>query len=148
MKWKFFFPGRLPSMNRLLRMHWAPRKKLQAGLVAKAQLIIPPEAYVKEEHPRRSVRCIMLRKKLLDADNAYGAIKPLLDAIKTIYKRGNLTQIGVIFDDSNEFCYLDVRQMTLKACPEEYYTNSQSRHMREQNEEGTWVEVDTACPQR
>jgi len=76
-----------PGINRLLRMHWAVRKKLQLKLVAEIQ-----EAYecdliegpVTVEYTRRSIR-------LMDWDNAAGSFKLIGDA---------LVACGILEDDN------------------------------------------------
>jgi hypothetical protein len=80
-------PILVPGINRLLRMHWAVRKKLQISLVAvikeqyDCSLI---EAPVIVEYTRRSVR-------LMDWDNAAGSFKLIGDA---------LVQCGILSDDN------------------------------------------------
>jgi|TARA_R100000152_G_C6729737_1_gene154575 hypothetical protein len=77
----------LPGINRLLRMHWAVRKKLQAELVQHIQDNYdcqPIEGPVVVEYTRRSIR-------LMDWDNACGSFKLLGDA---------LVQCGILEDDN------------------------------------------------
>ena len=77
----------LPGINRLLRMHWAVRKKLQAQLVEHIQnnhACTPIEGPVIVDYLRRSVR-------LMDWDNACGSFKLLGDA---------LVQCGILKDDN------------------------------------------------
>ena len=77
----------LPGINRLLRMHWAVRKKLQAALVQHIQDNYdcqPIEGPVIVEYTRRSIR-------LMDWDNACGSFKLLGDA---------LVQCGILEDDN------------------------------------------------
>ena len=77
----------LPGINRLLRMHWAVRKKLQAQLVEHIQDNYdcqPIEGPVIVEYTRRSIR-------LMDWDNACGSFKLLGDA---------LVQCGILEDDN------------------------------------------------
>ena len=77
----------LPGINRLLRMHWAVRKKLQAELVEHIKSTHdcqPIEGPVIVDYTRRSVR-------LMDWDNACGSFKLLGDA---------LVQCGILADDN------------------------------------------------
>lgn len=80
-------PILVPGINRLLRMHWAVRKKMQSALVATieeqydCELIEGP---VIVEYTRRSIR-------LMDWDNAAGSFKLVGDA---------LVQCGILSDDN------------------------------------------------
>jgi len=76
-----------PGINRLLRMHWAVRKKLQNNLVVEIQSAYPCdliEGPVTVEYTRRSVR-------LMDWDNAAGSFKLIGDA---------LVKCGILEDDN------------------------------------------------
>ena len=84
---EFDSPFILPGINRLLRMHWAVRKKLQAELVQHIKDnhdCQPIEGPVIVEYCRRSIR-------LMDWDNAAGSFKLLGDA---------LVQCGILEDDN------------------------------------------------
>lgn len=77
----------LPGINRLLRMHWAVRKKLQAQLVEHIQnnyKCSRIEGPVIVDYTRRTIR-------LMDWDNACGSFKLLGDA---------LVQCGILEDDN------------------------------------------------
>lgn len=89
---KITIPHTIKSMNEILRMHWAERKRLQKEY----QLLIRQQmskhkldkADPGELH---SVRILTFRKrKLRDHDNLVGGGKPLLDA---------LVEEGFIWDD-------------------------------------------------
>ena len=76
-----------PGINKLLRMHWAVRKKLQNNLVAELQSAYSCdliEGPVSVEYTRRSVR-------LMDWDNAAGSFKLIGDA---------LVKCGILEDDN------------------------------------------------
>ena len=76
-----------PGINRLLRMHWAVRKKHQNNLVSELEANYPTdliEGPVCVEYTRRSVR-------LMDWDNAAGSFKLVGDA---------LVQLGILEDDN------------------------------------------------
>jgi hypothetical protein len=106
----------LPTLNKLLRMHWGTKKRLQDNLdnelefISKTQLNggeIPPmflyHQYSREQ-PKKQKRVLIIslwRKKLQDPDNLVGSVKPLVDAIK---------KAGLIYDDSPEWITLKVKQ--------------------------------------
>jgi len=76
-----------PGINKLLRMHWAVRKKLQNNLVAEIKAAYPCdliEGPVNVVYTRRSVR-------LMDWDNAAGSFKLVGDA---------LVKCGILEDDN------------------------------------------------
>lgn len=90
----------VPSLNKLLRMHWAKRRRLcddvQAEITAMHGLPLPSRRRV-----AKSVRIMSYRKRLLDKDNLTGGAKPIVDALKLC---------GFIWDDSPEWIELHVDQ--------------------------------------
>jgi Holliday junction resolvase RusA-like endonuclease len=100
-----------PSMNMLMRMHWAQRKRLRNQLqweltAALADLgrKLPPLLYGKTA-PKRRVTITTFRPRRLDPDNAAGGCKVLLDAMR---------DIGLIRNDSPKWLELVVNQVIEK----------------------------------
>jgi hypothetical protein len=88
-----------PSLNRLLRMHWAAKKDLRDNwsLLVRSQL---QGTYLK---PVVKMRCkiTLAHSRLFDQDNAYGACKVVIDALK---------DWKLIVDDSKKYLSLTVKQ--------------------------------------
>ena len=84
----------------LLRMHWATRKRYNDmwKIMVRQQITPqnPPEG-------KMSVRITQNRRRRLDPDNLVASCKPILDA---------LVAWGLIRDDSEKYCHLEVRQTT------------------------------------
>jgi Holliday junction resolvase RusA-like endonuclease len=85
-------PEVAPSLNRLMRLHWAARRRL----LKKWEWIMYVETYrvrgptaVKFEG-KLSVRITRRSRKTLDHDNLYGSAKLILDA---------MTSVGLLLDD-------------------------------------------------
>ena len=96
-----------PSMNMLMRMHWAQRKRLRSQLqweltaaLAETGRKLPPLLYGKTA-PKRRVTITTFRPRRLDPDNAAGGCKVLLDAMR---------DIGFIRNDSPRWLELVVNQ--------------------------------------
>ena len=94
-----------PSMNQVMRMHWAERKRLRSQLqweltaaLADVGRKLPPPLYGKAA-PRRRVTITTYRPRRLDPDNAQPKI--LLDAMR---------DIGLIRNDSPRWLELVVNQ--------------------------------------
>tara|TARA_Y100001973_G_C5075324_1_gene269667 strand:+ start:315 stop:722 length:408 start_codon:yes stop_codon:yes gene_type:complete len=104
--WRCYIPGYdLINPNKLMRMHWAARKKAYKNLL---HMVV---AYGDKPLPKyecqveiRVTRMWGKRKRAFDIDNLYGGCKLLLDALKT--KGG----IGIIQDDSPKHTTLRVDQ--------------------------------------
>lgn len=89
------------SPNRLLRMHWSERYKLQKDYGYLLNAAIEDKHRIKNMYERRRVEIYSYRKQLLDNDNLYGSVKILLDAIQ---------EAGLIWDDNLEYLSLSVSQ--------------------------------------
>jgi hypothetical protein len=96
-----------PSMNQVMRMHWAERRRLRSTLqweltaaLADGGMKLPPLLYGKTA-PRRRVIVHVYRPRRLDSDNAYGGCKVLLDAMR---------DIGLIRNDSPKWLEFVVNQ--------------------------------------
>ena len=106
MGWKIDVPDVPPSLNKVLRMHWARRRSLKdswmAQIAVRARL-----AGWKVKPVDVKVRGIITihNARTYDKDNAYGACKIIFDALKTL---------GLIVDDRKEWFDVDVRQEKCK----------------------------------
>lgn len=97
-----FLPGTAtPSLNTLMRMHWAKRRR-QARTFA--QLLHYHSGYRPgAEGPMERCRLVVERRgaKLLDADNLEGGVKPLVDAM-LLPGRRHPYGLGWLRDDGPE----------------------------------------------
>jgi hypothetical protein len=85
---RFEIPWVPPSNNVIHRMHWSAQRQLvqtAAGYILGA-VGLPAS----QETHRVRVRIIMYRRRALDRDNAFGAAKPIFDA---------LVRLGYAVDD-------------------------------------------------
>ena len=83
-------PRTAPSLNRLLRLHWADRRKLKDDwqwllLAERAKGNFP------KHQTKLKITITRFSPKLLDTDNLYGSCKIVLDAMKAV---------GILVDDS------------------------------------------------
>ena len=97
--------GVLVSPNKMLRMHWAVRRKLKREIVAELELRVMP-FLLKNEIPFRKChivveRHISGRHKFMDPDNLVGSMKMLIDAMR---------ELGIINDDTPEHVVITARQ--------------------------------------
>ena len=86
--------------NGLLRMHWARRRRYADGWYWLVFRAMGGDAHCCGEL-RATVRIHQVRRRLLDTDNLYASVKPVLDAMR---------KTGLIFDDSAKWCDLTVTQ--------------------------------------
>jgi len=87
------------SGNKLLRMHWSTRAKIQKDYYwAIIEQIECPRLGLEK---KRKVVITSYRKRLLDKDNLYAGAKCLGDALK---------KAGLIWDDSPKWINLEVKQ--------------------------------------
>jgi len=70
-------PGALPSLNQLLRFHWAKRKRLKDQYL----LFLPARARVLKKKMRVSI-CVYQPTRRFDIDNLYGSVKILIDSLR------------------------------------------------------------------
>lgn len=90
---------RLPmTNNRLLRSHWAVRKREKTawGVLLRSQHP-PPQ----QSEGKRRVEITVFRNRLQDKDNSYASVKPLVDA---------LVHQGFLEDDRPALLDLQVRE--------------------------------------
>jgi len=96
--------GELPSTNKRERMHWAQRSKLNKAIltiiwIQKLEQRIFP---AKPEKKKKSVTITLYHKtRRFDKDNAYGAVKPVVDALR---------KLSLIYNDSPRWLDLGVVQ--------------------------------------
>ena len=97
--------GVLVSPNKMLRMHWAVRRKLKREIIAELELRVMP-FLMKNEIPFQKChivveRHISGRHKFMDPDNLVGSMKMLIDAMR---------ERGIINDDTPEDVVITARQ--------------------------------------
>lgn len=97
--------GVLVSPNKMLRMHWAVRRKLKREIIAELELRVMP-FLMKNEIPFQKChivveRHISGRHKFMDPDNLVGSMKMLIDAMR---------ELGIINDDTPEDVVITARQ--------------------------------------
>ena len=96
----FTIPRVPPSPNEVMRMHWGDRRKLWPMWRQEIAVALSPEQREeiwKWRQARILVSIHQRRRKLLDHDNLYGSVKPILDGI---------VRCGWVGDDSPEFLCL------------------------------------------
>jgi hypothetical protein len=88
-----------PSLNVSRNLHWAAKARLRDDWILWVRAKLPP-LYLK---PIVKMRCkiTLYHSRPYDKDNSYGAVKPLVDAIK---------HWKLIVDDSPEYLDLTVEQ--------------------------------------
>ena len=94
-------PRLTPSLNKLIRMHWRERQKLQQTWDWEVKAAMR-ETYqeITFDQPKRKVRVISYRKRISDEDNFIGGLKPLIDSLVSNH---------LLVDDSNKFMILEPR---------------------------------------
>jgi len=95
-------PRLTPSLNKLLAMHWRERQALNRTWDWEVKVAMR-ETYeeITFDHPKRKVRIISYRKRIMDSDNFVGGLKPMIDALVLNH---------LLVDDSNKFMILDPKQ--------------------------------------
>lgn len=95
-------PRLTPSLNKLIRLHWRERQQLQRTWDWEVKAAMR-ETYqeITFDYPKRMVRIISYRKRIMDADNYIGGLKPLCDSLILNH---------LLVDDSNKFMILDASQ--------------------------------------
>lgn len=105
---KLTLPIVTESNNKLLRMHWAVRRRLKVGYMDELLVAMNTSNYATRElqaQKKRECHIISYRKRLLDKDNLYGGIKPLVDC---------LVEWKLLKDDSPDNVTLIVKQKKSK----------------------------------
>lgn len=92
-----------PSLNKVLRMHWAAKRKLKKQWDAHVWENAFLGKSLELVRPGTKMRCaiVLHHARLYDKDNAYGACKVLVDSLKGF---------RLIFEDSAEWLELTVEQ--------------------------------------
>ena len=95
----------VPSNNKLLRMHWAERRRLKAVFITEiwANLVGGVDFPIKREQIKKKLIVTLYRRgRRYDKANAYGgADKMIVDPLR---------DLGLIWNDSKPWLDLDVRQ--------------------------------------
>ncbi len=103
---KLTIPDIPPSLNKVLRMHWAKKRGLLRAWIWMIRTSgIFGNSLVAFAGGRRRVRITLHHSRLYDKDNAYGACKVIFDALKAE---------GLIMDDSAKWLEAIVEQ---EKCP-------------------------------
>lgn len=92
-------PDLPPSLNKTLRMHWAKKRKLNETWQQWVRAMLPE--YFLEPMVRMRCTITLHHSRFYDKDNAYGAVKPVVDALR-LWK--------LIRDDTREYLDLQVEQ--------------------------------------
>lgn len=92
----------VPSVNRLMRMHWAQRRKLQKKWHWLIWLEFYRRGAPKVPKGRLAVHITRYSFHVLDDDNLHGAAKVVLDALKTV---------KILTDDSPAYIALTCDQI-------------------------------------
>jgi len=89
-----------PSLNKTQRMHWAARERMNNDWkwLVRSQM---PE-FVLHPFVKMHCRITLAHSRAFDKDNAYGACKPLIDALR---------HWKLIFDDTPDYLDLTVEQV-------------------------------------
>lgn len=96
-----------PSLNRLLRMHWAFRENVKKLLEKEIYYSSLPRLveFTMTRRAKRRVRIIINHKRMDDPDNLSGRAKLILDVLKYMH---------LIWDDSSGWIDLKVEQKKTK----------------------------------
>jgi len=87
------------SLNKLLRKHWAVRRKYNQMWNVYIRCTIP---FAPDRNRRkRKVHIHQTRVRLLDADNLVGSCKPVIDALR---------KWNILYDDKPQYMDLKVTQ--------------------------------------
>lgn len=103
---RLVIPDTPPSLNKVLRMHWATKRKLNQNWVNQvwaASYCCRPFDDLYEE--KAKVKITLHHARAYDQDNAYGACKTVLDALR---------RSRLIRDDTAEWLELTVEQEKCK----------------------------------
>lgn len=106
MSYTITIPDVPPSLNRVLRMHWAKKARLKTQWSSSFWLFPPGESFKLRAlaHLRRKMRLkiTLHNARQYDKDNAYGACKMIVDALR---------DCKFIHDDRPEFLDLQIEQV-------------------------------------
>lgn len=107
---EFTIPRVPLSPNRMLRMHWAKRRKEQNSWVPEMFASLSPEntewmRLWARRDKKVKVKITVHHKRLFDPDNLYGSVKFILDVMR---------HLGFLKDDSPKWLKLKVYQRLVK----------------------------------
>jgi len=95
-------PGRLPSLNEMLRMHYRKQMRLKKDM--KWVLTCAYGTPLPDGNRKRLCHLVITvyqKTRRFDEDNLHGACKPVIDCLK---------EMGFIYRDSPKWLDLDIRQ--------------------------------------
>ena len=106
----FTLPFALPSLNAVLRTHWAKRSRAKAELSQAVMAAIGGPFHFPPE-PWRRVRVTITRegRKLLDVDNLAGSCKAVVDCL-CVRSATHPHGLGIVQDDRPELMDMVFRQ--------------------------------------
>lgn len=98
------------SLNKVLRQHWSARQKEKLLWMSVLRCKVPPRERRKLQDAAKAQKRVKMTITLhnarqFDRDNAYGAVKVVVDAIKAA---------GLIYDDRPAYLDLEVQQVKCK----------------------------------
>ena len=110
-RWRLVLDGyKFPSLNTLMRMHWAVRKKRQDELMSVFEYLIEEPLPVFKGMTRLTItRQWGKRGRAYDPDNLAGSCKMLIDCLKCPKGRSEYG-LGIIPDDDPSHIELLVKQ--------------------------------------
>ena len=110
MIYRFHFPYKFESLNKMMRTHWAVRKKRQEEIMAAVEHAAnPPIPKFYGKARLTIIRQWGKRGRAFDPDNLVASCKMLIDCLKEPKGRSNYG-LGIIRDDSSADIELLVKQ--------------------------------------
>ena len=111
----FELPYATPSLNETKRMHFRKYAKLRSSIAWDVSILTMGKRPA-VPFERAIVRVVRHGGKLLDADNAIGGIKCLLDVLQPFHASVRPNGMGIIANDSPGCLTLDLRQEVSPRC--------------------------------
>lgn len=109
-RWEMTFEYQFESLNKMMRTHWAVRKKRQEELMAAVDYSAPrPLPKFKGKTRLTIIRQWGKRGRAFDPDNLVASCKMLIDCLKEPKGRSKYG-LGIIPDDSPDHLELLVKQ--------------------------------------
>jgi hypothetical protein len=106
----FVIPMVLPSLNEMLRLHWAERKRRQEKLAQEVMVALSgPRHFPRPPFANAKVTVVRHSAGALDADNLTASCKPLCDVL-CVNSPTHPSGLGIIEDDAPGKCELHVMQ--------------------------------------
>ena len=111
----FELPYATPSLNETKRMHWGQYARRRAAIAWDVSILTlgkrPASPFA-----RAHIRVVRHGGKLLDADNATGGLKALLDVLQPFHATVRPNGLGIIASDAPGCLTLDVSQELAPRC--------------------------------